>query len=210
MLALILIRLCLFRVMKYDALLSYTILGFAYKLMDSPPVEKWVGSYIGDDPIRMLKVQKIIDRLFLTAHYKFEQLIKIFLEKGDKVMKAIDPEKIVDFIAKQEQGDKVDEEAKTVFKVRMLRAKEAAELRDDLYTISGSGKERKEQLKSGTAELKALKKGLKGWENFLDNDGKEVEFDSTKLDKMLDMIPPDVRVELADFIRGESSLADLE
>lgn len=125
-------------------------------------------------------------------------------------MKAIDPEKIIDFIAKKEQGDKVPEEEKTVFKVKMLTAREGAELRDDLYNVSGSGKEREEKLKSGTIELKALRKGIKGWENFQDDDGEEIEFDSGKIDKMLDKIPPDIRMELADFIRGESSLADLE
>jgi len=121
-------------------------------------------------------------------------------------MKAINPEKPVFYIPKCDR--KKDTEEQTVFEVKLLTGKENAELRDDLYEVTGSGKQRKESLRSGTVELRALTTGLKGWKNFKNDDDIDLSFDSTKMDKMIDLIPPEVRTELSDFIRGESSLSE--
>lgn len=126
-------------------------------------------------------------------------------------MKAINPKEIVEFISKEEKD--LPQEEKTIFLVKFLTAYQNAKLRDELYDVTGAGKTRKETLKTGSADLKALKMGLKGWKNFKqDVDGKSVDipFDGNDVESMLDLIPPNVRNELADFIRGESEANELE
>ena len=121
-------------------------------------------------------------------------------------MKAIDPNRMIDYIPKEDRDKAKDEQ--TIFSVKFLTSGSNATLRDETYDVVGTGKQRKEMLKTGTTELKSLKLGLKGWSNFVDNDGEPVPFDGENIDKMIDMIPPIVRTEISDFIRGESTLDD--
>jgi len=121
-------------------------------------------------------------------------------------MKAIDPNRMIDYIPKEDRDKAKDEQ--TIFNVKFLTSGSNATLRDETYDVVGTGKQRKEMLKTGTTELKSLKLGLKGWSNFVDNDGEPVPFDGENIDKMIDMIPPIVRTEISDFIRGESTLDD--
>jgi len=123
-------------------------------------------------------------------------------------MKAIEPGKQVEFICKSERD--LDKKEQTIFLVEYLTASENAKLRDDLYDVTGAGKARKETLKTGTVELKALRMGLKGWKNFTDAKGEQISFNIDKIDDMIDMIPPEARSEIADFIRGESALDEGE
>jgi len=122
-------------------------------------------------------------------------------------MKAIDPNILVDYVPKDERDKPEDE--KTIFKVKFMTAGNNALLRDETYDVVGTGKQRKEMLRTGTVELKALRQGLKGWNsNFVDSDNEPIIFDESQIDKMIDMIPPVVRTEISDFIRGESTLED--
>ena len=121
-------------------------------------------------------------------------------------MKAIDPNKPINYIPKEDRNKPKEEQ--TIFHVKFLTAGNNASLRDETYDVVGTGKQRKEMLKTGTTELKALRIGLKGWDNFIGDDEEPVQFDAEQIDKMLDMIPPVVRTEISDFIRGESNLDD--
>lgn len=106
---------------------------------------------------------------------------------------------------------------RTVFLCRFLNVKLAAELSDEVYTAKGFGKKREELLRAGTQELKILRTGLVGWKNFTYSDGSPVEWKEVPggvsnakffaiMDENLDRIPPEIRSEIADFIRGSSSV----
>jgi len=67
------------------------------------------------------------------------------------------------------------EDERPVFIIRPLTAKDAATLEDNVAETSvGGGEGSTMRLKSGTSVLNALKKGLKGWENFKLSADKEV------------------------------------
>lgn len=129
-------------------------------------------------------------------------------EEQEFIMKAIDPKKPHEYVCKSEQ--KRPKEEQTVFTVRYLTATETAQYRDTLYKVEGFGKNRKETIKSGSADLETLRHGLMGWRNLQDESGKEVTFDKTNLAGMMDLLPPDVRQELANHIRGESEVDEGE
>ena len=109
----------------------------------------------------------------------------------------------------------VPEKERTVFLCRFLDVKDAASITDDVYTARGFGKKREERLRAGTQDLTVLRKGLVGWKNFLDENGKEVEWEDPVgsiqkvkdvMDRNLNKIPPEQRGEIADFIRGASNI----
>lgn len=94
---------------------------------------------------------------------------------------------------------KVPKEERTTFKVRFLTADEQAEIRDEMYKISGIGAGRQERLLTGSSSLMALKKGLLGWENFKYEDtGEPIEFSVDNFS----CIAPAERDEMANYIRG--------
>lgn len=127
---------------------------------------------------------------------------------------------------KSQHDPKIAEKDRTQFKVRCLDIATQVNLADDVYSVEGIGKERKEQFKTGTQQLIVLKKALKGWRNFgipivddegdyvLDNDGNiktnEPDFDAKNMAEMIEMIPSEVRSELVDFVKGESTVNEGE
>lgn len=126
----------------------------------------------------------------------------------EEIMKAINPNKEHTYVVKSERN--LPDNQKTVFKVRYLTMAEQAEIRDSLYNVRGVGKARSERFQTGTADLETLKKGLKGWENFTDEEGKPLTFNASLITEMLNLIPPDARSELAAHIRGESEVSEGE
>lgn len=125
-------------------------------------------------------------------------------------MKAIDISKVHDFIAKSDF--KLPKEEQTTFKVKFLTALQQAEIRDQTYKAHGIGNKRSERFLTGTAELEAIRHGLVGWENFKDESGKDVPFETgkDKKDLMISYLPPDVRAEMSSFIRQESEVTEGE
>ncbi len=109
----------------------------------------------------------------------------------------LDPTKERTYVAKCEQELPKDEQ--TVYKVRMLRLHEAANIKDDIYRVTGLGKERKETLRTGSIEVEVLKTCMLGWENFKSDEGKDVPFNLENID----WIPAEVRSEISDFCSGE-------
>jgi len=98
---------------------------------------------------------------------------------------------------------------------KFLDVKDAASITDDVYTAKGFGKKREEKLRAGTQDLTVLRKGLVGWRSFEDADGNVIEWEDPigshqkirdAMDRNLNKIPPDIRGEIADVIRGASNI----
>lgn len=122
----------------------------------------------------------------------------------------LNPKKVRIYIPKADQG-LPDEEKPLKFQMRLLTAREAADLRDEIYEISGVGKKRKERLRSGTHELRVLYRCIEGWENFFDDDSKEIPYRKTVKNnepfiENLDYLPDDLRTELARYASRENEV----
>lgn len=107
-----------------------------------------------------------------------------------------DPDKIHPFVPAIDR--KLPEKEQLTFMVEMLPPKDNAELRDKTYKATGLGKKRSEQFLTGTVELEVIQKCLKGWNNFIDQDGNQVPFNIAKIG----YIPGDILSEIANFARG--------
>ena len=113
---------------------------------------------------------------------------------------AIDPSKKYEYVPEGERDMEVPEQ--TVFFLSMPTAREAASLQDDTVE-STLGDQSVMRVKSGTSILTALKSGLKGWKNFKDCNGKDVQWrdnNGNPRPEMFDFIPPELRRELAEVI----------
>ena len=147
----------------------------------------------------------------IIAHEVFmESAAFITQEREDVIMKAIDANKAYPYIPKEDRKSTVKPEDKTTFLCKYVNPYLDAKLGDELFSIQGVGNQRKERLLTGTQRLEILKECVTGWENFVGPDGKPVTFDPKNIEAMISMIPPPVRSELADFIRGESDLEEGE
>lgn len=157
---------------------------------------------------------KKVFRLELFLYERAEELTISYsqwldpTQTKETIMKALDTRKTHEYVCKREQ--KFDPADKTVFIVKSLTAQASYDLRDEMYQVKGAGKARSEKFLTGTAEYKTLEKGLVGWRNLKDEDGKEVAFDSKNFPEMISHIPEWARTELADHIRGASELNEGE
>jgi hypothetical protein len=166
---------------------------------------------------------KKFHKLDLYIFQQFDELLKNHKEwvlypfdKKTKrqYMKAIDTKKVIDFVSKTEKkkvgSEMVPNKDATIFKVKMVSTTQQAMIRDNLYKVSGTGKQRSEKFQAGTMNLDTLKNGLAGWENFKDDKGMEIAFDERNKEDMINMIPAAVAEEIANFVRGESELDEGE
>ena len=123
-------------------------------------------------------------------------------------------DQIQNLVLDSQEKDPVKDQV--IWKIKYLDVKTHALITDAIYSATGFGKKREEQLKAGTQTLEILRKGLKGWENFKYPDGKDVPWDefpsggttqvvNAAMDKNLDRIPPETRDEIAEKIRGTST-----
>jgi hypothetical protein len=143
-------------------------------------------------------------------------IINFFVEENEMAkIFGIKPGTPYEYVIKEQEKD--PEEDQTKWLLKPLDVSEAAEVSDMIYSAKGFGKKREEQLKSGTQQLEILKRGLVGWINFVYPDGTEVEFEETTsarnrtekhkiMERNLNKVPAKIRDELADEIRGTSSL----
>jgi hypothetical protein len=94
----------------------------------------------------------------------------------------------------------------------------SARITDQVYSAKGFGSKREELLRAGTQEVEILRSGLVGWKNFTYENGEEIKWKEVApglsrqkaavvMDWNLNKIPPEVRGDIAEFIRG-SSMAD--
>lgn len=154
--------------------------------------------------IFLLKEIKFLQEDFILSNFP----TNIDKTTKEKLMKAVNPKKDHEYVCKQEL--KLDKDKQTVFMVKYLTSDQGAEIRDDTYQVGGVGNKRKEKFLTGTSEIKCLKFGLVGWRNFKDDDGSDITFNKANIGDCLDMIPPNIRTELANHIRGESELDEGE
>jgi hypothetical protein len=126
---------------------------------------------------------------------------------------------VMDYVPKSCRDEELEDQP--IFKLRFLEVAEYAEIQDELFKSSGFGKKRQEKFMLGQQTMLALRIGLTGWENFKYANGEPVEWDDPKqgrdkedrariMDKNLNKIPPAERAEMADYVRGESSLGEDE
>lgn len=122
-------------------------------------------------------------------------------------------DQIHEFVPKAEEG--LPEPEKTKFFCKFLDVNTSAQISDQIYSAKGFGNKREELLRAGTQELTILRKGLVGWHNFLDEEGNPIEWirpegskqrQDSAMDENLNKIPPEIRSEIADFIRGASKV----
>jgi hypothetical protein len=177
--------------------------------------------------IRIMKTTGILGfpELFnslIWVNKSLEKLVKEILvsyniiKEDDSMARitGIRSDQILEFFPKGQ--DDVPAEERTSFLVRLLDVSDSAAISDQVYSAKGFGNKREELLLAGTQELKILRKSLRGWKNFKFEDGVEIEWETPSanvsvnkfneiMDRNLNRIPPDVRAEIADYVRGGSS-----
>ena len=110
----------------------------------------------------------------------------------------------------------VPSEERLVFLCKFLDVNMSARISDQVYSAKGFGAKREELLRAGTQEVEILRQGLVGWRNFFYDDGAEIEWvdipsntsrqkAASFMDQNLNKIPPELRSDIADFIRGSST-----
>lgn len=112
--------------------------------------------------------------------------------------------------------DDVPAKDRLVFLCKFLDVNMSARITDQVYSAKGFGSKREELLRAGTQEVEILRQGLIGWKNFFYEDGSKIEWKevpkglgrqkaAVHLDENLNKIPPEIRGDIADFIRGSST-----
>ena len=119
-------------------------------------------------------------------------------------MRGFDPQTPYNYVVTDEQ--ELPSEQQTTFKLKNLTVREMERLKNSLFRKQGSGKKAKEELLLGSQERQSLEMGLVGWENFLDQEGNPIDFQTANID----WIPAKARAEIALEIRGESELSEDE
>lgn len=96
----------------------------------------------------------------------------------------------------------------TIFKLKVLKARELAQLEDNLSSVSvAEDGMPKVKVNAGTQVLRILGMGLTGWENLKDKGGKAIEF-KTNGTINWDYLKQDWRRELANEITEQTRLGE--
>lgn len=118
---------------------------------------------------------------------------------------AVDPDKVVPYVLIEDR--KLPVEQQTRFLCKFLSAREDAQIQDNV--VRGNTDEKSMQVKSGSTVLETLRKGLRGWENFKDQNGNDVpwrENNGTPRDENFNHLKPHWRREIANFITEQNTL----
>lgn len=118
---------------------------------------------------------------------------------------AVDPNRTFDYVLKGDR--KLPVEQQTVFKLKVLSAKELARLEDNISLMDLNGVM---QVKSGSIILETLRIGLRGWDTFHDKNGNLIEFrdnNGKPRDDNFDLLRPEWRRELANAITEQTKLS---
>jgi hypothetical protein len=121
---------------------------------------------------------------------------------------AIDPGKTWDYVLKCDR--ELPEEQRTVFSLRVLTAKQLAELEDRAVRSDPAGNL---EYRTGTSTLQILKMGVTGWKNFRGADGSEIQFrenNGNPRDENWDLLRPEWRRELANAVTEQNRLSEEE
>ena len=130
---------------------------------------------------------------------------------------ALDPKATFEYVLTDDRA--LPEDQRTVFVLRGLTVGEEARVADAM--IASIPGQEELAFRSGTHQLTVLRYGLRGWRNFKYADGTDVEWEDLNegrdaedrnriLDRNLNKIPPEIRSEIAEQIRGESTLGEDE
>lgn len=124
---------------------------------------------------------------------------------------AIDPSQPFDYVLKCDR--ELPHEEQTVWELKPLDVREAAQIEDGAVLFNSDGQEAK--VASGSTTIKILQLGLKGVRNFRNRDGSEVQFTTAKKgtvvsDTFLSRIGPEHRRELANAITEAAHLSEDE
>lgn len=122
---------------------------------------------------------------------------------------AIDPERTFDYVLKEERGS----ENPTIFKLKVLTARELAEIEDSVSSFFSGKGEVELRIRPGTEILQILKRGLRGWENFKDDKGNNIPFrenNAVPREDNFDRIRPEWRRELANAITEMLTMSEEE
>lgn len=137
-------------------------------------------------------------------------------------IKALDLAKTIDVIA---PGD--DPKDPTVWKVGVLTSRDVGAIRDSVtsYTFKtaaeGDARDMTTSVSRSKMNFEAVRRGLKGWENFIGPDDKPVEFKTHQREidgkqrevirpELLDLIPLPVINHLADVIMRDNEMTEDE
>lgn len=140
-------------------------------------------------------------------------------------IKALDLNKTRDYVSKFDDGDEP-----TVWKIGVLSSRDVGQIRDSVTTISfktgADGNMADEDISTNISRSKmnfeAVRRGLKGWENFIGVDGNAIPSKlvirdvgngvkkSVVPNEVLDQIPLPVVEELAEQIMGDNMREDEE
>lgn len=119
---------------------------------------------------------------------------------------ARDPKKVQDYVLEQDR--KNPPEKQTVFKIRFLTSREQAEIENAV----SMGSDGQAKLEYGTIKLSILRRGLMGWSNFKDEEGKDAPFErenGTGLVKesTIDRLYPAWQTEISNAITANNSIS---
>jgi hypothetical protein len=139
---------------------------------------------------------------------------------------AVDPDRVYEYVLKADRhlADGTPNPKPTVWKFRTLRSKVRSRIEDQLASASTGpdGKVTGVHVHSGSAALAYLKEGLLGVENFFDENGNEIAFETEPngkgkganrflpTDDFLDRIHEDDQAELSKAIQLGNKLTEDE
>lgn len=119
---------------------------------------------------------------------------------------AVDPNKEFEYVLQCDR--QLPTEQQTIFKLKVLSAKELADIEDKSARADLSGNL---EFRSGSQTLRILNVGLKGWINFIGTDGNPVTFrenNGVPRPENWDLLRPEWRRELANAITEQNTLTE--
>lgn len=125
---------------------------------------------------------------------------------------ALDPKATFTYVLEDDR--KLPEEEQTLFTLRGLTVAEEAKVANSM--ISSIPGQEELSFRSGTHQLTVLRQGLRGWQNFKDAAGGEIQFETGRgsprqvTDESLDRILPRHRQELVGAIMERGSITEAE
>jgi hypothetical protein len=123
---------------------------------------------------------------------------------------AVSANQVFEYVCERER----DVENPTVFVLRSLTARELGGIEDKVTQLN-QGKDGENvtvSIFTGTQSLMALRAGLRGWKNFMVDADTPAQFQTNKAgvptDETLDLIPAEVRQELANEILAKTRIKE--
>ncbi len=120
---------------------------------------------------------------------------------------AVDPGKTFDYVLECDRTLPAEEQ--TVFEIKVLSARELADIEDKATKFVDGGLE----FRTGSQVLKILELGVKGWKNFRGRDGAEISFrdnNGRPRPENWDLLRPEWRRELSNAVTEQNRVTEAE